>query len=137
MLDTLDHLIALADAIDWGYFEKSFARYYSQEDSPAKPIRLMVGLLLLKQLENYTAQTGQRQGGFQRGEEDGRGDGVKLTPNRRSPLSSHALRGNAYKTYAIVENFQVPNYSKVRDCAPARYNLRSLRAYQVATTCYA
>ena len=54
MLDTRDPLIALADAIDWGYFEKSFARYYSQEGSPAKPIRLMVGLLLLKQIENLS-----------------------------------------------------------------------------------
>ena len=54
MLDTQDPLIALADAIDWDYFEKSFFRYYSKECSPAKPIRLMVGLLLLKQLENLS-----------------------------------------------------------------------------------
>ena len=54
MLDTRDPLIALADAIDWSYFEKSFSQYYSKEGSPAKPIRLMVGLLLLKQLENLS-----------------------------------------------------------------------------------
>ncbi len=57
MLDTQDPLIALADAIDWSQFEKSFARYYSQEGSPAKPIRLMVGLLLLKQLENLSDES--------------------------------------------------------------------------------
>ena len=54
MLDSNDPLIALADAIDWSYFEKEFAKYYSNEGRPAKPIRLMVGLLLLKQLENLS-----------------------------------------------------------------------------------
>jgi len=54
MLDSHDPLIALADTIDWGYFEESFAQYYSEEGRPAKPIRLMVGLLLLKQLENLS-----------------------------------------------------------------------------------
>ena len=57
MLDTQDPLIALADAIDWSRFEKSFARYYSKEGSPAKPIRLMVGLLLLKQVENLSDES--------------------------------------------------------------------------------
>ena len=54
MLDSNDPLIALADAIDWNSFEKEFAKYYSNEGRPAKPIRLMVGLLLLKQLENLS-----------------------------------------------------------------------------------
>jgi len=54
MLDTNDPLIALANAIDWDYFEKEFAKYYSNEGRPAKPIRLMVGLLILKQLENLS-----------------------------------------------------------------------------------
>jgi len=54
MLDSNDPLIALADTIDWNYFEKEFAKYYSNEGRPAKPIRLMVGLLLLKQLENLS-----------------------------------------------------------------------------------
>jgi len=54
MLDSNDPLIALADTINWESFDKSFAKYYSDEGRPAKPIRLMVGLLILKQLENLS-----------------------------------------------------------------------------------
>ena len=54
MLDSNDPLIALADTINWGLFEDSFEKYYSKEGRPAKPIRLMVGLLLLKQLKNLS-----------------------------------------------------------------------------------
>ena len=54
MLDSADPLIALADTISWDYFDKELAKYYSEEGRPAKPIRLMVGLLLLKQLENLS-----------------------------------------------------------------------------------
>jgi IS5 family transposase len=54
MLDSKDPLIALADSIDWNLFEESFSKYYSNEGRPAKPIRLMVGLLLLKQIENLS-----------------------------------------------------------------------------------
>jgi transposase, IS5 family len=44
----------LADAIPWNTFEDAFAHLYSNTGRPAKPIRLMVGLLLLKQLENLS-----------------------------------------------------------------------------------
>lgn len=54
MLDSKDSLVALADTIHWEHFNKSFAKYYSDEGRPAKPIRLMVGLLILKQLENLS-----------------------------------------------------------------------------------
>ena len=54
MLDSNDPLIALADTINWDAFEESFAKYYSDEGRPAKPICLMVGLLILKQLENLS-----------------------------------------------------------------------------------
>jgi len=54
MLDSNDPLIALADTINWELFEDSFEKYYSIEGRPAKPIRLMVGLLLLKQLKNFS-----------------------------------------------------------------------------------
>ncbi|OYZ47947.1 MAG: IS5/IS1182 family transposase, partial [Sulfurovum sp. 24-42-9] len=57
MLDSNDSLIALADTINWDYFDESFAKYYSDEGRPAKPIRLMVGLLLLKQLENLSDES--------------------------------------------------------------------------------
>jgi len=54
MLDSRDPLVALADKLNWGVYEESFEKYYSKEGRPAKPIRLMVGLLLLKQLENLS-----------------------------------------------------------------------------------
>ena len=54
MLDMNDPLIALADAIDWQIFEDNFKKYYSKDGRPAKPIRLMVGILLLKQIENLS-----------------------------------------------------------------------------------
>ena len=54
MLDLNDPLIALADKIPWSELELEFEKYYSDEGRPAKPIRLMVGLLLLKQLENLS-----------------------------------------------------------------------------------
>jgi len=57
MLDSNDPLIALADTIHWDAFEESFAKYYSDEGRPAKPIRLMVGLLILKQLENLSDES--------------------------------------------------------------------------------
>ena len=57
MLDMNDPLIALANTIDWKIFEDAFAKYYSDEGRPAKPIRLMVGILLLKQLENLSDES--------------------------------------------------------------------------------
>ena len=57
MLDSNDPLIALADTINWETFNEAFAKYYSNEGRPAKPIRLMVGLLILKQLENLSDES--------------------------------------------------------------------------------
>lgn len=57
MLDSSDPLVALADAIDWNIFETEFAKFYSKDGRPAKSIRLMVGLLLLKQLENLSDES--------------------------------------------------------------------------------
>ncbi len=48
MLDSNDPLIALADTINWEQFDASFEKYYSVDGRPAKPIRLMVGLLFLQ-----------------------------------------------------------------------------------------
>lgn len=47
-------LLLLAKKIPWEMFEKDFAPLYADFGRPAKPIRLMVGLLLLKQLENLS-----------------------------------------------------------------------------------
>jgi len=54
MLDTNDPLVALAESIDWHFFDKTFSVYYSDEGRQAKPICLMVGVLLLKQIENLS-----------------------------------------------------------------------------------
>ena len=54
MLDSKDALVSLADTIQRERFAESFAKYYSKEGKLAKPIRLMVGLLILKQLENLS-----------------------------------------------------------------------------------
>lgn len=54
MLDSRDPLVALAERLPWEKYEDLFEKYYSQEGRPAKPIRLMVGLLLLKQIENLS-----------------------------------------------------------------------------------
>ncbi len=44
----------LGERIPWQDFEEAFAGYYSEEGRPAKPVRLMVGLLLLKQMFNQS-----------------------------------------------------------------------------------
>ena len=53
-LDPKDPLLVLAKKIPWDYLENEFAPLYSEKGRPAKPIRLMVGLLLLKQLKNLS-----------------------------------------------------------------------------------
>ena len=47
-------LLALARKIPWDMFEHEFAGLYAEVGRPAKPVRLMVGLLLLKQIENLS-----------------------------------------------------------------------------------
>ncbi len=53
-LDPRHHLLGLAKAIPWQVFEDSFRPLYATSGRPAKPVRLMVGLLILKQLENLS-----------------------------------------------------------------------------------
>ncbi len=54
-LDPHDPLLQLAKVIPWVEFERAFAKHYTYNTGrPAKPIRLMVGLLLLKRLENLS-----------------------------------------------------------------------------------
>ena len=53
-LDQRQPLRKLADAIPWEVFDKEFGEFYSEEGRPAKPVRLMVGLLLLKQMFNVS-----------------------------------------------------------------------------------
>lgn len=56
-LDPRQPLKQLAEAIPWSEFETAFGKYYSLEGRPAKPVRLMVGLLLLKQMFNQGDET--------------------------------------------------------------------------------
>ncbi len=54
-LDIDDPLLQLAEVIPWSELEQAFAKHYSPNvGCPAKPIRLMVGLLLLKYLEDLS-----------------------------------------------------------------------------------
>jgi len=50
-------LYILANKINWKQFEESFAKHYSDEGRPAKPIRLMVGLLMLKHIRNVSDES--------------------------------------------------------------------------------
>ena len=52
-------LCLLADGIDWSGFETGFAPLYSKVGCPAKPVRLMVGLLILKQVYNLAGGDGR------------------------------------------------------------------------------
>jgi len=59
--EQLDHchsLYKLANVIRWNIFEDSFSKHYSlTQGKPAKPIRLMVSLLILKQLRNLSDES--------------------------------------------------------------------------------
>ncbi len=52
IIDPYHELVLLADRIDWDYFEREFSSLYSPAGQPSVPIRLMVGCLILKHLEN-------------------------------------------------------------------------------------
>jgi len=51
-------LYILANQIHWKIFDDAFSKHYSATmGAPAKPIRLMVGLLILKQVRNLSDET--------------------------------------------------------------------------------
>lgn len=51
-------LYILARQINWQIFEKEFSKHYSENfGAPAKPIRLMVGLLVLKHIRNLSDES--------------------------------------------------------------------------------
>lgn len=51
-------LYILAHKIDWDLFEREFAKLYCADNGrPAKPIRLMVGLLMLKHIRNVSDES--------------------------------------------------------------------------------
>ncbi len=59
--EQLDHkhpLYILGNTIDWDVFEKAFTKHYSLTmGAPSKPIRLMVSLLILKQVRNLSDES--------------------------------------------------------------------------------
>ncbi|MEO7044979.1 MAG: transposase [Ferruginibacter sp.] len=50
-------LYVLANKIQWQIFEDGFGKLYSREGRPAKPIRLMVSLLMLKHIRNLSDES--------------------------------------------------------------------------------
>ena len=58
---TLNHkhpLFILAHKVDWDMFEKAFSPLYCPDNGrPAKPLRLMVGLLILKHVRNLSDES--------------------------------------------------------------------------------
>ena len=50
-------LYILANKIHWQLFENAFAKHYSDQGRPAKPVRLMVALLLLKHIRNVSDES--------------------------------------------------------------------------------
>lgn len=51
-IDLNNELVGLSRQINWKELEEEFSVHYSNTGTPSKPIRLMVGLLILKQLYN-------------------------------------------------------------------------------------
>jgi IS5 family transposase len=57
-LDRTHVLFQLANKINWGLFEDTFRKHYSAtHGKPGKPIRLMVSLLILKQVRNLSDES--------------------------------------------------------------------------------
>ena len=50
-------LYILSKKINWEIFEEAFAKLYSEEGRPAKPIRRMVSLLILKHIRNISDES--------------------------------------------------------------------------------
>ena len=51
-------LYVLANVINWAVFETAFSELYCLDNGrPAKPIRLMVGLLMLKHIRNLSDES--------------------------------------------------------------------------------
>ena len=50
-------LYLLSACIDWDYFDREFEVFYSDKGRPAHPTRLMVALLILKSMYNFSDET--------------------------------------------------------------------------------
>lgn len=56
-LNPKQELYLLSDTIDWSSLESDLSQYYINFGRPAKPIRMMVSLLILKQLYNLSDES--------------------------------------------------------------------------------
>ena len=56
-LDQKHPLLALGNAFDWSFLESAFVPLYSDKGRASKPIRLMAGLLILKQLYDLSDES--------------------------------------------------------------------------------
>ncbi len=57
MINPRHPLYRLADAIPWEELDSYFDDYYSEIGRAANPVRLMAGLLILKQMNNLSDET--------------------------------------------------------------------------------
>jgi transposase, IS5 family len=57
ILNPSEPMYKLANKINWKDLEEYFASYYSHTGRPSKPVRLMISLLLLKQIYNLGDET--------------------------------------------------------------------------------
>jgi IS5 family transposase len=58
LLDQSHPLYRLANKINWNRFREKFSEHYCPDQGrPAKPIRLMCGLLILKHLRNLSDES--------------------------------------------------------------------------------
>jgi transposase, IS5 family len=53
-IDPGHELCRLAGKINWDEVEKDFSGYYSSKGAPSIPVRIMVGLILLKRVYHYS-----------------------------------------------------------------------------------
>ena len=60
-IDPAHELSKLVRNADWEKVEKEFAGYYSQKGAPSVPIRVMVGLILLKQVYRHSDKSALAQ----------------------------------------------------------------------------
>ena len=56
-INTRHELVILSQKINWDSIERELACYYPNFGAPAKPVRLMAGLLILKQMFNKSDET--------------------------------------------------------------------------------
>lgn len=57
LIDMQHELVILSQELDWAWIEQELQPYYSKEGRPSVPIRMIVGMLLLKQMYNQSDES--------------------------------------------------------------------------------